>query len=47
MSFTDILPWVNLLLVPTFVYIVKMEHRMTAVEITLEIFAERRKEERH
>jgi hypothetical protein len=46
-TISDILQWINVLLIPAFIYIVKLERRIIKVETLLEIFIERRLIERN
>lgn len=41
---TDILKYVNLILVPVSIWILRLEHRLTRIETILEVKKERKKE---
>ena len=45
-DFRDILQWVNLLMIPALIYIVKLERRIIKIETLMEVFFERRHFER-
>ena len=41
---TELIPWVNIVIVPVLIYIVKIEKRLTRIETVLEIGNNKKKE---
>ena len=41
---TELLPWVNVVVIPVLIYIIKIEKRLTRIETTLEIRNHKKKE---
>ena len=41
---TELLPWVNIVVVPVLIYIIKIEKRLTRIETVLEIRNNKKKE---